>query len=91
MLTNAVGTLRVKQGASPQDPNSTTPTTKVPLYLNPILGEPKAMSNESGQTALEESVTIRQELKDWEKQFAAANDGRKAGREDIKKNPAIGT
>ncbi|MCJ1246630.1 DNA replication regulator sld2 [Trapelia coarctata] len=32
---------------------------------------------------------VRAELKAWEKSFAAANEGRKAGREDIKKNPEI--
>ena len=37
------------------------------------------------------SHILRAELKAWEKAFAAANDGRKAEREDIKKNPAIGT
>ncbi|KAI9816577.1 MAG: regulatory particle non-ATPase [Pycnora praestabilis] len=37
----------------------------------------------------EKSLLIRQELKEWEKGFAAANDGRKAGRDDIKQFPAI--
>ncbi|KAI9749570.1 MAG: hypothetical protein M4579_006821 [Chaenotheca gracillima] len=32
---------------------------------------------------------LRLELKEWEKCFAAANEGRKAGREDIKKDPTI--
>ncbi|KAI9707198.1 MAG: regulatory particle non-ATPase [Candelina mexicana] len=53
------------------------------------VGVPKEMSSEGGQTVLDQSVIIRQELKGWEKEFAAANDGRKAGREDIKKNPTI--
>ncbi|KAI9723656.1 MAG: hypothetical protein M1812_000956 [Candelaria pacifica] len=47
------------------------------------------MSIEDNQTVLDRSVIIRQELKIWEKQFAAANEGRKAGREDIKQNPTI--
>ena len=34
--------------------------------------------------------TLRGELKAWEKAFANANEGRKAGREDIKKDPEIG-
>lgn len=34
--------------------------------------------------------TLRLELKAWEKEFAAAHQGRKAGREDIKRNPEIG-
>lgn len=34
--------------------------------------------------------TLRAELKDWERSFAAANDGRKADRSDIKKDPTIG-
>lgn len=33
---------------------------------------------------------LRLELKEWEQSFAAANHGRKAGREDIKKHPEIG-
>lgn len=38
----------------------------------------------------ESSKAIRQELKEWEKHFAAANAGRKAGRDDIKQHPSIG-
>ena len=34
---------------------------------------------------------LKLELKEWEKCFAAAHGGRKAGREDIKQNPDIGT
>lgn len=46
----------------------------------------------SNQAELQkQSVELRQELKAWEKQFAAANDGRKAGREEIKRDPSIGT
>lgn len=45
-------------------------------------------------TSLEEAtgkaIAVRKELKEWEKEFAAANGGRKAGREDIKQNPHIG-
>lgn len=37
-----------------------------------------------------QAATLRAELKEWEKAFAAANGGRKAGREDIKKDPTIG-
>jgi hypothetical protein len=35
--------------------------------------------------------TLRLELKQWEKDFVDSHDGRKPGREDIKKNPEIGT
>jgi hypothetical protein len=38
----------------------------------------------------EKSNVLRTELKAWEKEFACGNDGRKAGREDIKKHPDIG-
>ncbi len=38
----------------------------------------------------EESYKLRQELKGWEKSFAAAHNGRKAGRDDIKQHPGIG-
>lgn len=37
----------------------------------------------------ERCTALRQELKLWEKQFAADHEGRKAGREDIKANTAI--
>ena len=33
---------------------------------------------------------LRNDLKTWEKAFAAANGGRRPGREDIKKVPEIG-
>lgn len=33
---------------------------------------------------------MRLELKEWEQSFAAAHQGRKAGREDIKQHPEIG-
>lgn len=39
----------------------------------------------------QKSVLLRRELKVWEKQFSTDNEGRKAGREDIKANPDIGT
>ncbi|KAL8973335.1 MAG: hypothetical protein Q9183_000028 [Haloplaca sp. 2 TL-2023] len=35
------------------------------------------------------SQTLRLELKEWEKSFAAENGGKKAGREDIKQHPDI--
>ncbi|KFY01605.1 hypothetical protein O988_02675 [Pseudogymnoascus sp. VKM F-3808] len=37
----------------------------------------------------EQSVVLRQELKVWEREFAAGNNGQKAGREDIKQNSHI--
>lgn len=36
------------------------------------------------------SSILKVELKAWERGFAAANDGKKASREDIKGNPEIG-
>ncbi|MCJ1258772.1 regulatory particle non-ATPase [Lignoscripta atroalba] len=39
----------------------------------------------------ERSNRLRAELKAWEKIFATANEGRKAGRDDIKQHPEIGT
>ncbi|KAJ6027288.1 hypothetical protein N7460_012105 [Penicillium canescens] len=38
-----------------------------------------------------QAVNIRADLKTWEKAFASANGGKKAGRDDIKKNPDIAT
>ncbi|KAL4936382.1 DNA replication/checkpoint protein [Aspergillus oleicola] len=35
------------------------------------------------------ATALRAELKEWERAFAAANEGRKAGRGDIKNNPGI--
>lgn len=41
-------------------------------------------------TELEQRCTaLRSDLKAWEKQFAAQNNGKKAGREDIKADAAI--
>lgn len=46
------------------------------------------MSNDE----IEQRCTVlRQELKVWEKKFAAENNGRKAGRDDIKANADICT
>lgn len=39
----------------------------------------------------QKSILLRQELKLWEKTFSTDNAGRKAGRDDIKANPDIGT
>ncbi|KAL1859401.1 hypothetical protein Plec18167_006644 [Paecilomyces lecythidis] len=36
-----------------------------------------------------QSTALRAELKEWERTFAAANGGKKAGRDDIKQNPEI--
>ncbi|KAI9820856.1 MAG: DNA replication regulator sld2 [Thelocarpon impressellum] len=47
------------------------------------------MSVETESDIPDRATALRQELKEWEQLFAAANSGRKAGREDIKKNPAI--
>ena len=48
------------------------------------------MEAEERERLLEQSNLLRQELKAWEREFAAANGGRKAGRDDIKQLPAIG-
>ncbi len=34
--------------------------------------------------------TLKQELKIWEREFAASHGGKKASREEIKQNPTIG-
>lgn len=39
----------------------------------------------------QECGMLRLELKEWEKSFAAGSGGKKAGREDIKQHPEIGT
>jgi hypothetical protein len=38
----------------------------------------------------DQAVTVRAELKVWEKEFASTHGGKKAGRDDIKQNPEIG-
>lgn len=38
----------------------------------------------------DQAVSIRAELKVWEKEFASTHSGQKAGRDDIKQNPEIG-
>lgn len=37
-----------------------------------------------------QAVALRADLKTWEKAFASAKGGKKAGRDDIKQNPEIG-
>jgi DNA replication regulator SLD2 len=48
------------------------------------------MEAEEREKLLKQSAVLRHELKIWEKEFAAANGGRKAGRDDIKQHPSIG-
>lgn len=51
------------------------------------------MEGSNGPTAMNSDTLakrLRLELKEWEQSFAAAHEGRKAGREDIKQHPAIG-
>jgi DNA replication regulator SLD2 len=48
------------------------------------------MEAEEREQLQQQSAILRQELKVWEKEFAAANGGRKAGRDDIKQHPSIG-
>jgi len=48
------------------------------------------MNNEEREEQTKRSNSLRLELKAWEKEFAAANEGRKASRDDIKKNLEIG-
>lgn len=45
--------------------------------------------NSSAEVA-SKAISLRAELKTWEKEFASTHDGRKAGREDIKQHPDIG-
>ena len=48
------------------------------------------MNDQERNELTERSNVLRVELKLWEKTFAAANNGQKASRDDIKKNPDIG-
>ena len=51
------------------------------------------MADTSSELSTETQVIVtalRQDLKQWETSFAAAHEGRKAGREDIKQHPNIG-
>lgn len=49
------------------------------------------MKDSERNSLVEQSDALRLELKTWEKNFAAANNGKKASREDIKRHPEIGT
>lgn len=53
-----------------------------------MIGQMEAQEREE---LTQRSSELRVKLKLWEKEFAAANDGKKASREDIKNNPDIGT
>lgn len=48
--------------------------------------------NPAGQNThlVEQSQLLRQELKEWEKSFAATHEGQKASREDIRRDADIG-
>jgi hypothetical protein len=48
------------------------------------------MEAEEREQLQKQSAVLRQELKVWEREFAAANGGRKARRDDIKQHPSIG-
>ena len=48
------------------------------------------MEDKEKEALTEKSNALRVELKIWEKEFASANNGSKASRDDIKKNPDIG-
>jgi hypothetical protein len=48
------------------------------------------MDDEERKIWVERSKVLRADLKVWEKEFQSQNEGRKASREDIKKNPEIG-
>jgi hypothetical protein len=48
------------------------------------------MEAEEREQLQKQLTVLRQELKVWEREFAAANGGRKAGRDDIKHHPSIG-
>lgn len=48
------------------------------------------MGDKEREALTEKSNALRVELKIWEKNFASVNDGKKASRDDIKKNPDIG-
>lgn len=47
-------------------------------------------TGEDKENANIDTDALRLELKTWEKEFVLAHGGRKPGREDIKKDPAIG-
>ncbi|KAJ0426285.1 DNA replication/checkpoint protein [Aspergillus carlsbadensis] len=47
------------------------------------------MSSVAASESVANAVALRAELKEWERGFAAANGGRKAGRNDIKQVPEI--
>ena len=49
-----------------------------------------ATNDTKASTVTSTADTLRNELKTWEKAFANANEGRKAGRDDIKNDPQIG-
>jgi hypothetical protein len=48
------------------------------------------MATASVSNPADYATQLRAELKEWERAFAAANGGKKAGRNDIKQAPEIG-
>jgi hypothetical protein len=49
-----------------------------------------SMNEEEREEVTQQSKTLRLELKAWEQEFSAANNGQKPSREDIKNGPGIG-
>jgi len=76
-------------------PNNITHFVKQPVDLPILTSREEVPFMEPLQTLphaeLEQrSAELRSKLKDWERAFAAAHNGRKAAREDIKQHPEIG-
>src|SRR4051812_23406583 len=69
------------------------PKPSIPLAPRPCnsYNNSTVMTDEEKTQLQDRTNILRQELKQWEKEFAANNGGKKAGREDIKANANIGT
>ena len=61
------------------------------LVLQALTWEMATIDSASLQGNQEDQLLkLRKELKEWERAFSVAHEGRKAGREDIKQHPDIG-
>lgn len=88
------GTLRATRDVTPRatrpsPSNRASQSHHIPP-IRPITMSITTLTEPGDTDTHSQSEKVRAELKAWEKSFAAANEGRKAGRQDIKQNPEIG-
>ena len=89
MCLNAETLRSAKRSAKLRTRSSPSPPVRTnSLYFTTIIMDSSVDAIATERQML--AKKLRLELKEWEQSFAAAHQGRKAGREDIKQHPEIG-